>query len=180
MSSGLGIRRRRVPSAFAAGEFEVHPLLVVPGLVRGLQADGGRDNVERTMTHDEPLVLRRQRNESATLWPLFAVGVAARAPQRRDARSRPRNGGEVPVSTTAPSLRHKSRTRRSRAMQTVLRLAHSLLIWTITIGQGACGILPVTTIPSRAHEEHLCVQETWIDVHVQSLRKVSLVESAAQ
>ena len=43
---------------FVDGEFVVHPLFVVPGLVCGLQAHGGRGNVEGTVTHDEPLVLR--------------------------------------------------------------------------------------------------------------------------
>ena len=35
--------------AFAASEFEVHPLFAVPGLVRGFQADGSRDSVERAV-----------------------------------------------------------------------------------------------------------------------------------
>ena len=66
LSRGLRVGRECVPSAFAASEFEVHPLLVVPGLVRGHQADGSRNNVEGTVTNDEPLILGfRLHNESA-------------------------------------------------------------------------------------------------------------------
>ena len=86
----------------------------------------------------------RQLTESAALWPLVAVVLAARAAQRRDAGSGPRDIGEIkgclgrgnvalvigaarcwfafgnfveksPVRTTAPSLRHKTRTRNSKA-----------------------------------------------------------------
>ena len=80
MSQGFGAGRGYVPSAFAASEFEVHPLLIVPGLVRGLQADGGGNNTERAVAHDEPLVLR-----------LYQLYKSAGAPHRGDAESRPRN-----------------------------------------------------------------------------------------
>ena len=36
----------------------MRPLLVVPGLVRGLPADGGGDIFEGAVARDEPLVLR--------------------------------------------------------------------------------------------------------------------------
>ena len=91
MSPGLGVRKGRIP-ALAVGEFEVHPLLVVPGLVRGLQADGGGNNFEGAVAHDEPLVLRLyQLYKSAALWTIVAVELAAGAPHRGDAESRPRN-----------------------------------------------------------------------------------------
>ena len=35
--------RRRVPPALSASKLEVEPLLVIPGLVRGLQPNGRRD-----------------------------------------------------------------------------------------------------------------------------------------
>ena len=64
-------------------------------LCHGLQSDGSRDDVERTMTHDEPMVLRfGQKNEAATLRPLVAVRLGAKAPQGRDPRSGPRDIGK--------------------------------------------------------------------------------------
>ena len=84
----------RISSAFVVGEFEVRPLLVVPGLVRGLQADGGGDIFEGAVAHDEPLVLRvwKLYKPAATL---VAVELAAGAPQRRNAGCRPGNGSET-------------------------------------------------------------------------------------
>ena len=89
------VRRGRVPSAFAASEFELHPLFVVPGLVRGLPADGCGDDVERAVPHNKPLILVfQQQNEAAAHRPLVAVGCAVRAP-RRNAGSGPRKIGEA-------------------------------------------------------------------------------------
>ena len=96
LTPGLSVRRGRVPPAFAAIEVDLHPLLVVPGLVRGLQADGCGDDVERAVPHNEPSILGfRQHDEAAALWPLVAVGLAARVPQGCDAGSGFRNVGEA-------------------------------------------------------------------------------------
>ena len=70
--SGVRISRGRGPSALAASKIKVKPLLVVPRLVGGLETVGGRD-VERTVSYDEPLVLRlEQHGGTAVLWPLVA------------------------------------------------------------------------------------------------------------
>ena len=64
-------------------------------------------------------------------------------------------------------------------MHTDRLFAHSPLIWMVaTVIEehdrlDALRKLPVTTMASRAYEEHLCV-------HVQSRSKVSLLRSAAQ
>ena len=95
MSPGLRVRRGRIPSAFAASEFELHPLFAVPGLVSRLLADGCGDDIERAVPHDEPLILvLQQQNEAAALRLLVAMGCAVRVP-RRDARSGPRNTSEA-------------------------------------------------------------------------------------
>ena len=95
----LEVRGWRISSALTVCEFEVHLLLVVPGSVCGLQADEGGDNVEVTVTHDRPLVLRVwQLYKPAALQPIVAVRLAAGAPQRRDAGSRPKNGSEAESS----------------------------------------------------------------------------------
>ena len=86
-----------IPSALAASEFEVRPMLAVPGLVRGLQADGSRDNVERAVPHNEPLAVSfRQQDEAAALQPLVAIGLAAKAQKRRDvAKLKAASSGEM-------------------------------------------------------------------------------------
>ena len=53
--SGLGVCKRNVTSALAPSKLEVKPLLKVPGLVRHLQADGRRDDIDRAMTHEKPV-----------------------------------------------------------------------------------------------------------------------------
>ena len=51
-------------------------LLTLPGLVCGLQADGGGDSVEGAVAHDEPLIWGfQQHDETATLWPLCPWGL---------------------------------------------------------------------------------------------------------
>ena len=44
-------------SSLAPHKLEVKTLLIVPGLVSRLQADGRRDNVNGTMAHEKPLIL---------------------------------------------------------------------------------------------------------------------------
>ena len=55
--SGLRVCQRRITPALASRKLEVEPLLVVPSLVRELQADGRGDDVDRTMTHEKALTL---------------------------------------------------------------------------------------------------------------------------
>ena len=63
-------------------------------MIGRLETNGGGHDVERSLPHDEPLVLRlRQQEEAAALRPLVAMDLTARAPQRRDAGSGPRNAG---------------------------------------------------------------------------------------
>ena len=57
------------------------------------------DNVERTVTHDKPLILRVwQLNEPAALRPLIAVALAAGRHSGVTPRSSTRNGGETECS----------------------------------------------------------------------------------
>ena len=73
--------RRRVPPAFTSRELEVGPLLVAPSLVRGLQPNGRRDNVDGPVAHDQPSVLRfQEHDDTATFGPHAAVGLSARGP----------------------------------------------------------------------------------------------------
>ena len=64
---GFRVCRRRVPPAFAAGKLEVEPLLVMPGLVRGLQPNCRRDDV------DGPVLRFWEHNKTATFGPHAAV-----------------------------------------------------------------------------------------------------------
>ena len=48
----LGVGKRHVPPAFSARKLEVEPLVVVPSLVRGLQPNGRRVDVDGPMTHN--------------------------------------------------------------------------------------------------------------------------------
>ena len=85
------------------------------------------------------------------------------------------------VRTTAPSFRHKSRTRSSRAIQTDLRLAHSLLMWMFREirGRRVGGFAEFASDKPcpRGPTKSTCVRrETWIGVHVQSLSKGVLVD----
>ena len=70
-------------------------------------------------------------------------------------------------------------------MEIDLRSADSLSMWTFATvknehdGSGALQNLPVTTMPSTAHEEYLSEQRTWIGVHEKSRVKVSLLRSTA-
>ena len=67
-------------------------------------------------------------------------------------------------------------------MQTDLRLAHSLLMWTLASVKWEhdwsddLRILPATTMPSTAHEEYLGEQTTWMGVHGKSRVKSIVVE----
>ena len=54
---GLGVSQRRIMFALALRKLEVVPLLVVPSLDRGPQADERRVDISRTMTHEKPLTL---------------------------------------------------------------------------------------------------------------------------
>ena len=71
-------------------------------------------------------------------------------------------------------------------MHTDRLLARSPLIWMLAIviqehdGSDALRNLPVTTMASKAHQEHLCAQEARIGVHVFSRSKVSLLRRTAQ
>ena len=123
-----------------------------------------------------------QHDKTATLRPFVTVRLIARTPQWRDAFSEPGTACRAescfertsatltvgatrtklssssaplfmsPVSTTAPSLGDMSRMKRSMAVQTDLRLAHSSLMWTLaTVSwehdqSGALRILLVTTM----------------------------------
>ena len=64
---------------------------VVPSLVRGLQPNRRKDDVDGPMAQNEPLVLGLDK--PAAVGPHAAVGRSARAPQWRNTRSRPRNIG---------------------------------------------------------------------------------------
>ena len=114
------------------------------------------------------------------------VQLAASAPQRRDARSRPRNSGRtegclkpgnaalgdakwqfalgpfVDVRGEDDCSDGTNRGRRAiDAMHTNGLLAHSLLMSTeATVGSEALRNMSVTTKPWRAHEEYLCVHGT--------------------
>ena len=67
---------------------------MVPGLVRRLQADGRWDDVNGSTAHDQPLALRfREHHKTATFVLRATWGPTPGAPQRRDARSRPRDVG---------------------------------------------------------------------------------------
>ena len=122
------------------------PLLVMPRLVGGLETKVGWLNVREPVLHDEPLVLRfGQLDETATPKPFVTMGLIAGTPQWWDPRGGPGDARGADsrshqegaparhpcekslVSTTAQSLRHRSRIRRSKATQTDLRLAHSLM-----------------------------------------------------
>ena len=158
-------------------------------------------NVEGTVTHDKPLILRVwQHNEPAALRPLIAVALAAArhsgvtpvAAQATAAKLNAASRGEMrrwssgplerssrsaplmksPVSTTTPSLRHSSWTRSNNAMHTD-RLFCKLVVDVHVCHceerarlVRAAAELPVTTMPSSAHEEYLCAQGTWTGVHV--------------
>ena len=53
----------------------------MPGLVRGLQADGNRDNAEGTVPHNDPLILSfQQQDEAAAPRSLVDVGLPAGRP----------------------------------------------------------------------------------------------------
>ena len=66
-------------------------MLVVPSLVRGLQTNGRKEDVDGQMAHNEPLVLGLDK--PAAVGPHAAVGLSAGTPQWRNTRSRPRNIG---------------------------------------------------------------------------------------
>ena len=130
--------------------------------------------------------------------------LTARAPQRRNAGSRPWDVGvaecrfkltgaamvrrsvwrcfalgffvkkKKTVRMTAPSFKHRSRMCSNSAMQMDPRLAHSSLMWMLAT------VRTVTTIPSKVYEEYLREHGTWIDVHVKSRAKVSLLRRTAQ
>ena len=55
--SRLGVSKRNISPALATSELEMWPLLVVPSLVRGLQADGQQHDTNRTMTQNETPIL---------------------------------------------------------------------------------------------------------------------------
>ena len=149
--------RRDVPPALAPRKLEVKQLLIVPGLVRHLQANRRGDDVNGTMAHEKPLTLRLGKvNEPTAIGPCTTAELTARTPQRCDAESRPWDVGVAEGSLkrgnspliqrpvrycftlsasvknhssriTAPSFVHRSRMSSESAMQTDLRLAHSLL-----------------------------------------------------
>ena len=141
------------------------------------QPDIRRDDINRSVPHDEPLRLRLGKNQkAAAIRPLMAVGFTAGTPQRSNAKRRPRkvrvfrrspspDGVSLstallksPMSTTAPGWRHISRTSRSNAMHTERILALSLLTWLFAMVKyahdwlGEMRILRVTAIPVTAHD----------------------------
>ena len=71
------------------------------------------------------------RDVTSKMWASFKRGDAALVIKATRKSSRTAPLLKSPVSTTSPILRHKSRTWRSRAIQTDLRLAHPLLMCTL-------------------------------------------------
>ena len=66
----------------------------MPSLVRGLQPNDRRDDVDGPVAHDQLSVLRFwEHDETATFGPHAAVGLTAGASQGRNTSSRPRNIG---------------------------------------------------------------------------------------
>ena len=56
----------------------MEPLLAVPSLVRGLQPNGRKDDVDGRVAHDQPLVLRfRKHDEPSTFKPQAAMELSA-------------------------------------------------------------------------------------------------------
>ena len=56
-SGGISSLPENVPPACTSRELEVEPLFVVLSLVRGLQPNRRKDDVDGPMAHNEPLVL---------------------------------------------------------------------------------------------------------------------------
>ena len=89
-------------------------------------------------------------------------------------------------SPTALSFEQRSWMSSNNAMHTDRLLAHSLLICMLALmkyehdGSGALRNLPVTTMPSTAHEAYVCVHGTCSGVHEKSHAKVSLLRRTAQ
>ena len=127
--AGFRVCRRRVPPAFTSRELEGEPLLVAPSLVRGLQPNGRRDNVDGPVANDQPLVLRfQEHDETATFGPHAAVGLSAGAPQWRNTSSRPRNIGafgwqpQVERSSVGPWDRFSAASRSAPLLKSPVRM----------------------------------------------------------
>ena len=181
---GLRVCQGRVPPPFASRKFEAEPLLVVPCFVFRPKPDVRRNDIDGAVARDQPLALRDgEHNKAATVRTLVAVRLCTGAPQGRHAECRPRGADvieghvnrretalSIGVSSWEPTLdglvevagkhdfQHKSRIRRSMAIQTDLCLAHTLSMWMLAIVKyeharsGALRNLLVTIIPSTAHE----------------------------
>ena len=182
---GFRVSRRRVTLAFAVRKLDVEPL------------DG-------PVAHNWPLVLRCwEHDQTATFGPRPKSAVAPEVGHTTLAQLKESSSGEIRrwsvvaleassrsapflkslVRMTAPSCMLRSRMSSNNAMQTDLRLAHSFLMWTLATvkwehdGSDALRNLPVTIMPSTAHEEHLGEQTTWMGVHGKSRVKVSLLRA---
>ena len=128
---------RRVPPALASRTLEVEALLVVPSLVRGLQADRRRDDVNGLVAHNQPLVFAISGDETATFGLQWCTtgsrpgdtGVAEDGEIRRwsvgalEAGSRSATLLKSPLRMTAPSIMQMSRMSNNKGMRTDLRLA---------------------------------------------------------
>ena len=90
-SGGISSLPEHVLPACTSRKLEVEPLFVVPSLVRGLQPNGRKDDVDGPVAHNEPLVLGLDK--PAAVEAHAAVGLSAGNPQWRNTRSRPRNIG---------------------------------------------------------------------------------------
>ena len=121
---------------------------------------GRRDDVDGPVAHNQPLVLRCwEHDKTATFGPHAAVRISTAAQQWHDSRNWPQaqlkanSNGEIraplfksPVRMTAKSSMHRSRMSSNNAMHTDLRLAHSLLMWTMaTVQRSTTGQTPSRT-----------------------------------
>ena len=104
--------RRRDSPALAARKLEVEPLLVVPSLVRCLQSNGCRDDVDGPVAHNEPLffdsgVMTKPKHSGHNA----AVGLSAGAPQWRNPQH---SGHNAAARVTAVALQWRNTGSRPR------------------------------------------------------------------
>ena len=163
------------------------------------QPNGRRDDVDGPVAHNQPLVLRCwEHDKTATFGPHAAVRLSAAGQQWRNSRSWPQaqlkaaSCGEIRAPLFKSPVDDSEELHAQVADEQQQRDAHRPPLGALVVdvdvgdrevehdGSDALQNLPVTIMPSTAHEEYLGEQETYLGMHGKSRVKVPLLRSTAQ